>query len=83
MEYYNNEIPQELLVGEKYSQTQLINFIAENLNVTVISKSCNRFSEHSHIVHRVLETIEGYEHKSDTQGKYLIQGTKTKVYILD
>ncbi len=83
MSYFESEILHELVVGEKYSQTQLIIFIVENPNVTVISKSSSRFYEHSQDVHRVLEVIDGYEHKGDRQRTYHIPNTKTKVYILD
>ena len=83
MAYFESEILHELVVGEKYSQTQLIIFIVENPNVTVISKSCSCFNENSQGVHRVLEIIDGYEHKGDRQRTYHIPSTKTKVYILD
>jgi hypothetical protein len=83
MAYYESEILHELIVGEKYSQTQLIIFIMENPHVTVISKSCSRFTEHSQRVHMVLDIIEGYEHKGDRQRTYHVPNTKTKVYILD
>jgi len=83
MAYFESEILPELVVGDKYSQTQLIIFIVENPNVTVVSKSCSRFNEHSQDVHRVLEIIDGYEHKGDRQRTYHIPSSKTKIYILD
>lgn len=83
MAYFESQILHELDVGEEYSQTQLAIFVVENYNVTVVSKSCNRFVDHSPKIHKVLEIIEGFEHKGDRQRTYHIPSNKTKIYIVD
>jgi len=83
MRYFGEEILHELNVGEKYSQKQLAIFVVENDNATVISKSSSQFGAHSQTTHRVLDIIEGFEHKGDRQKTYHIPSSKTKIYIVD
>ena len=83
MAYYEDEILRELILGEKYTPKQLIIFLVENDNATVISKSCNHFVEFSNQKHTVLEIIEGFEHRGEDHRTYHIPGKKTKIYIVD
>ena len=83
MAYYENEILRELNLGEMYTPKQLMIFVVENSNTTVISKSCNHFVEFSTQKHTVLEIIEGFEHRGEDHRTYHIPGKKTKIYIVD
>ena len=83
MAYYEDEILHELNIGEKYTAKQLIIFVVENNNTTVISKTCNHFIEYSTKMHTVLEIIEGFEHKGEDHRTYHTPSSKTKIYIVD
>lgn len=83
MPYFESDIVDDLIVEERYNQSQLIIFIVENPNITVISKSCRQFTESSQKIHKVLKIIEGYEHKSDGKKNYCISSSMRKIYILD
>lgn len=83
MTYYEDEILHKLNIGEQYTQKQLRIFVVENSSAIVISKSCSQFTEYSKITHKVLDIIEGYEHKGDNVRTYHIPNKQSKIYIVE
>ena len=83
MAYYEDEILHDLNIGESYTQRQLVIFVVENENIAVVSRSCSQFADYSDSKHRVIDIIEGYEHKGDRQRTYYIPSATTKIYIVE
>lgn len=83
MNYSCSEIINELEIGKEYTQKQLMILLVENDNITVISKSCNRFVDYSDSRYKVLTIIDGYEHSGDRTRTYHIPSKKSRIYIVD
>jgi hypothetical protein len=83
MTYFEDEILHELHVGELYTQRQIAIFLAENKDNIVISKSCKYFQKWSTNKHKVLQIIEGYEHRCNNDRTYHIPDILSKFIILD
>ena len=83
MGYFEHEILNELNIGESYTQRQLRIFIVENCDVVLISKSCTRFEDNSSERLKVLDIIEGYQHKVSESHCYSLPSLKNKIYIVE
>lgn len=84
MSYYEDEIPKELKVGEKYTGRQLLIYSLNNSNVYLFSKSCQRFAEWDENNYKISSILDGYLHYSDvSQATYHIPNAVSTIYIIE
>jgi len=84
MDYYEIQVPRELVIGEKYTVTQLALFLQENDDTTILSKSVSQLSINNDRELELLDKIEAYNHYfSNERYAYIIPDSKSNIYIFE
>ncbi|MCJ7840499.1 hypothetical protein MUB24_06105 [Lederbergia sp. NSJ-179] len=83
MTYYEDEILNELEVGEDYTSRQVLIFLYENKNATILSDS-GRITNSNEIKYRVVGRKDKYIHTSrDHDRVYTIPNETSKIYEIE
>lgn len=80
---YIDEIPKELEVGNIYTKDQIRYFISDQHGRVSVISNDNNYSDGNDFNLRVISIEEGFIHKSDSVGDYLIPNKKEKIYYLE